>query len=385
MIQIAERLQQVEEYYFSKKLQEIAMLNTEGKKIINLGIGSPDLAPHHTVIDTLYQYAQLPNTHAYQSYKGLPELRKAISDWYLKFYKVALHAQTEILPLMGSKEGIVHICMTYLNPGDIALVPNPGYPTYASAVNLTGAQIKYYDLIEQENWQPNLETIAQSVDLDKVKIMFVNYPHMPTGTAGSDALFDTLISFAKAHNILIVNDNPYSFLGTNQPLSILSNPNAKDVAIELNSLSKSLNMAGWRIGMLCGNETHIQNVLRFKSNMDSGMFLPLQMAATKALNLDHYWYKQLNTTYNQRKQIVFDMLTQMGCTFQPNQQGLFVWAKIDSKKYASGYELSDDVLYNKNIFITPGGIFGSNGNAYIRISLCQPESILKEALNRITL
>lgn len=380
MISIANRLQQVEEYYFSKKLQEIATLQAEGKKIINLGIGSPDLAPHHTVVEALYQHAQLENTHAYQSYKGSADLCNAIASWYHKYYGVKLDGNMNVLPLMGSKEGIVHICMTYLNPGDLALVPNPGYPTYASAVNLTGASVAQYHLSSESNWLPNFEEVEGSIDLAQVKLMFVNYPHMPTGTPATQQVLESIVAFGRKHQILIINDNPYSFIGNNDPLSILSIDGAMDIALELNSLSKSLNMAGWRVGMLCGHPTHIQNVLRFKSNMDSGMFLPVQLAAVKALELDVEWYQKLNEIYTCRKELVYEILSALNCTCTKDQQGLFVWAKIDENKFHSGYELSDWVLYQKNVFITPGGIFGSNGEQYVRVSLCQPESILKLAL-----
>ncbi len=381
MIALANRLDHVSEYYFSKKLQEIALLNAQGQNIISLGIGSPDMPPHQTVIDTLQQYANQSNTHSYQSYKGLPDLRNAIAAWYAQHYNTALDANKNILPLIGSKEGIMHICMTFINQNDAVLIPNPGYPTYASAVQLAGGVCINYNLTEQNIWQPNFDEIEKQ-DLSKVKIMFINYPHMPTGAPASEELYTKIIAFGKKHNILIVNDNPYSFILNEKPLSILQIDGAIDVAIELNSLSKSLHMAGWRIGMLCGNEYYINAVLQFKSNMDSGMFLPAQMAAAKALQLDSYWYNAINETYAQRKTIALQIADALQCNYDNNQQGLFVWAKIkDTKK--DGYTLSDDILYNKKVFITPGGIFGSNGNNYIRISLCQPASILQTALNRI--
>jgi LL-diaminopimelate aminotransferase len=382
MIEVSKRLENINEYYFSKKLQEIAALNADGKSIINLGIGSPDLAPHISVMETLQEYSKKTNTHSYQSYKGLPVFREAIANWYQKFYKVSINPVTEILPLIGSKEGIMHLCMTYLNDGDIALIPNPGYPTYASAVELAGGKTFHYDLIEKNNWQPDFEALEKQ-NLDKVKMMFVNYPHMPTGAKATLALFEIIIAFGKKHNILIVNDNPYSFILNEQPLSILQINGAMDVAVELNSLSKSLNMAGWRIGMLCGNEKIINNVLRFKSNMDSGMFLPIQMAAAKALELEEEWYKSLNSIYEKRKKIILQIVEYLNCTYDITQQGLFIWAKIDTTKYKDGYALSDEILYNKNVFITPGGIFGTNGNDYIRISLCQNEDVLEEAFLRI--
>ncbi len=381
MITTADRLASVQEYYFSQKLQEIAMLNAQGKSIINLGIGSPDLAPHQSVIDTLQQYSNRSDTHNYQSYKGVPAFREAIAQWYQNFYAVTLDANKEILPLIGSKEGIMHICMTYLNMGDEVLIPNPGYPTYKSAVSLAGGICRDYFLTEVNDWQPNFEELQQQ-ELSKVKLMFVNYPHMPTGANASIALFEKIIAFGKRNNILIINDNPYSFILNNKPLSILSVAGAMDIAIELNSLSKSLNMAGWRVGMLCGHENYINEVLRFKSNMDSGMFLPVQMAAVKALQLGEEWYSNLNHIYTKRKKIAEAILQKTGCSFSSQQQGLFIWAKVNHS-YKDGYALSDEVLYQKNVFLTPGGIFGSEGNRYVRISLCQKESILEEALSRI--
>jgi LL-diaminopimelate aminotransferase len=381
MIATANRLASVQEYYFSQKLQEIAMLNAEGKNIINLGIGSPDLAPHQSVIDTLQEYSNQPNTHNYQSYKGAPAFREAIAQWYHNFYSVSLDANKEILPLIGSKEGIMHICMTYLNDGDEVLIPNPGYPTYKSAVSLASGICRDYVLTAANDWQPNFEELEQQ-DLSKVKLMFVNYPHMPTGANATIALFEKIIAFGKKNNILIINDNPYSFILNDRPLSILSVAGAKDIAIELNSLSKSLNMAGWRVGMLCGHENYINEVLRFKSNMDSGMFLPVQMAAVKALQLGEDWYNNLNAIYTKRKKIAEAILQKTGCDFSTQQQGLFIWAKV-SNQYKDGYALSDEILYQKNVFLTPGGIFGTEGNQYVRISLCQKENILEEALDRI--
>jgi LL-diaminopimelate aminotransferase len=382
-IEIANRLENINEYYFSKKLQEIATLNANGFNIINLGIGSPDLAPHNTVISTLTKFANQNNTHSYQSYKGIPEFRAAISSWYQTFYNVSLNPDCEILPLMGSKEGIMHICMTYLNENDAVLIPNPGYPTYASAAKIAGALIYDYNLNERNNWEPNFTEIEQHYDLSKVKLMFVNYPNMPTGKKASKLLFEKIIYFAHKHQILIINDNPYSFIGNTEPLSILAIPNAKEVAIELNSLSKSMNMAGWRIGMVCGNAQHISNILRFKSNMDSGMFFPIQMAAIQALSLTKDWYEELNLIYAKRKLIVLEILDCLKCTYQIEQHGLFVWAKVDTTIYKDGFELSDALLYKQNVFVTPGGIFGSNGNNYIRISLCTPEHLLNAALKRI--
>lgn len=380
-IEVAKRLQHTEEYYFSKKLREIDELNKNGAKVINLGIGSPDLPPHPTVIETLSNYASLPNTHAYQSYKGVPALRSAIASWYDKYYQVKLNPDTEVLPLIGSKEGIMHICMTYLQEGDEALIPNPGYPTYSSAVRLTGAKGVYYGLQEANGWLPDLEALAKQ-DLSKVKLMWVNYPHMPTGAKADKAFFKDLITFAKTHRILLCHDNPYSFILTEQPTSLMSIEGAKDVALELNSLSKSSNMAGWRVGMLVGHQDRINEIMRFKSNMDSGMFLPLQMAATAALALDEEWYAKLNKIYRGRRQKVYELLQTLHCDFDESQVGLFVWAKVPTS-YKDGYELSDEVLKRAAVFITPGGIFGSAGQQYVRVSLCTTEAVLQEAIDRI--
>jgi len=381
MITVANRLAGVGEYYFSEKLREIDTLNRQGKQIISLGIGSPDLPPHPDVITELHQNAVLPNVHGYQSYKGSPILRNAIAQWYQTWYNVSLNADTEILPLIGSKEGIMHICMTYLNSGDEVLVPNPGYPTYSSAVTLAGGVVKDYAMSEALSWAPDFDALEKQ-DLSKVKLMFVNYPHMPTGQNGSLNLFEKIVAFAKKHQILVIHDNPYSFILNEQPLSMLQVDGAKEVVLELNSLSKSHNMAGWRVGMLCANQQFIIEVLRFKSNMDSGMFLPLQLAAAKALTLGKDWFQSLNQVYAKRRKLVFDLLDMLQCTYQKNQVGLFVWAKIPNI-YKDGYALSDAVLYQCNVFITPGGIFGSAGNEYVRISLCATEEKLNEAINRI--
>lgn len=380
-IEVAKRLQQTEEYYFSKKLREIDELNKAGARVINLGIGSPDLPPHPEVIQTLTTEAAKANVHGYQNYKGSPVLRQAIADWYQRYYQATFNPNTEILPLIGSKEGIVHICMTYLQEGDQVLIPNPGYPAYAAAVRLSGATAITYNLSEETDWLPNLKELAKS-DLSKVKLMWINYPHMPTGSSANEGFYHELIAFAKAHHILICHDNPYSFILTDTPKSIMSIEGAKEVALELNSLSKSSNMAGWRIGMLVGAEERINEVLRFKSNMDSGMFLPAQLAAAKALQLDQSWYQELNAIYHERRQLVFAIMDLLGCVYKENQVGLFVWAKIP-ENYESGFALSDEVLNLSRVFITPGGIFGSAGNTYIRISLCASVDVLKEAIARI--
>lgn len=375
------RLEGIGEYYFSQKLREIEQLNKAGKNIINLGIGSPDLPPHPSVIKVLQDQAGLANTHAYQSYKGVPALRNAIAEWYKIQYHVGLNPDTQILPLLGSKEGIMHICMTYLNEGDQVLIPNPGYPTYTSAVKLAGGTPVYFELTEQNNWEPDFAALEVS-DLSKVKLMWVNYPQMPTGKKPSIELFEKLIAFGKQHQILICHDNPYSFILNDAPMSLLSIPGAMETAIELNSLSKSQNMAGWRVGMLCGAEDRINEVLTFKSNMDSGMFLPVQHAAVAALGLGNDWYDSVNEIYAKRREKVFELLDTIQCKYSTNQVGMFVWAKIP-EGVKDGYELSDQVLYNSNVFITPGGIFGSAGNQFIRVSLCGSVTKFEEAIQRI--
>lgn len=380
-ISIAQRLQHTEEYYFSKKLKEIDQLNAAGKNVINLGIGSPDLPPHPDVIKELHAASALPHTHSYQSYRGAASLRQAMSDWYRRYYNVELSADDEILPLIGSKEGIVHICMTYLQEGDQALVPNPGYPAYSAAVRLSGAEAVYYSLDSSNNWLPDLQALERQ-DLSKVKIMWINYPHMPSGTQATLEFFEEVVAFGHKHQILICHDNPYSFILNDQPLSLLQVSGSKEVAIELNSLSKSSNMAGWRVGMLMGSSQRIDEVLRFKSNMDSGMFLPLQLAAAKALQLDNSWYEELNNEYRLRREKVYQILDILGCDYSRDQVGLFVWGRIP-QSYQSGYELTDKLLNDSQVFITPGGIFGSGGDQYIRISLCADHTKLDAVLERI--
>lgn len=381
-MQTAKRLDGIGEYYFSQKLREIEELNKQGKQIINLGIGSPDLPPHPDVIKVLQEESVKPNVHGYQSYKGSLILRKAMSDWYKRWYNVELNADTEILPLIGSKEGIMHICMTYLNEGDEVLVPNPGYPTYRSAVKLAGGSCVDYDLTEANNYAPDFGALEAS-DLSKVKLMFVNYPQMPTGQPADKNLFEALVAFGKKTGILIIHDNPYSFILNDNPMSLLSIEGARDCVLELNSLSKSSNMAGWRVGMLSGAKERIDEVLRFKSNMDSGMFLPLQLAAAKALSLGKDWYDGVNAIYRERREKVFELLDLLNCDYSKEQVGMFVWAKIPAN-YKTGYEVSDEVLYGSNVFITPGGIFGNAGDGYIRISLCAPVERFEEAISRIS-
>lgn len=377
----ANRLESIHEYYFSQKLREIEELNKQGAKVINLGIGSPDLAPHATVIKALQDESTKPNVHGYQGYKGIPLFREAIAEWYQRWYNVALNPNTEVLPLIGSKEGIMHICMTYLNEGDEALVPNPGYPTYRSAVQLAGGKVREYELKEDAGWAPDFAALEQQ-NLSNVKLMWVNYPHMPTGQLPTTELFEQIVAFGKKHNILICHDNPYSFILNDKPMSLLSVNGSKDVVIELNSLSKSHNMAGWRIGMLCGTKERIEEVLRFKSNMDSGMFLPVQVAAATALKLEKEWHDGLNAEYAERRKKVFSLLESLECTYAKDQAGMFVWARIPST-YKTGFELSDKILQQAKVFITPGGIFGSAGDSYIRVSLCSPIALFEEAISRI--
>lgn len=381
MLPVADRLKHINEYYFSKKLREIEELNKQGKNIVSLAIGSPDLPPHPDVIKELQDTATNPNNHGYQGYKGIPELRVAMTNWYQKWYGVSVNPDTELLPLMGSKEGIMHICMTYLNPGDKVLVPNPGYPTYASNVTLTGAEMVPYALKSENDWYPDFEAIEKA-GLDGVKLMFVNYPQMPTGQNGSMDVFEKLVAFAKKHGILLIHDNPYSFILNDNPISLLGVPGALDVAIELNSLSKSHNMAGWRVGMLIANVQRVNEILRFKSNMDSGMFKPLQLAAVKALSLGKEWHDSVNKIYSDRRSKVYELLDTLGCIYSKDQVGMFMWAKIPAK-YKDCYEMADDILYNKNVFFTPGGIFGSEGEGYIRISLCGSIERFEEAIRRI--
>lgn len=380
-IELANRLNGIGEYYFSQKLREIEALNQAGAAVINLGIGSPDLAPDANVIRTLQEESSKPTAHAYQNYKGVAALREGISSWYRKWYEVSLDPSTEILPLIGSKEGIMHICMTYLNEGDEALIPNPGYPTYRSAVTLAGGKCVEYKLTANTNWQPDFDWLEKQ-DLSNVKLMWVNYPHMPTGQAPTKELFQKLVAFGKKHSILICHDNPYSFILNKTPMSLLSVEGAKEVAIELNSLSKSHNMAGWRVGMLCGAKERIEEVLRFKSNMDSGMFLPVQLAAVKALSLDEPWHQSLNAHYQKRREKVFELLDLLNCEYSKDQVGLFVWAKIPAT-YTNGYALSDEVLSSAKVFITPGGIFGSEGEGYVRVSLCTTTDKFETAIARI--
>jgi aspartate/methionine/tyrosine aminotransferase len=381
MIQTANRIANVEEYYFSRKLVEVRSLDTPELRVINLGIGSPDQAPSAVAIEALNKSAQNPANHGYQSYKGIPAFRKAIADFYKNIYNVDLNTETMILPLMGSKEGIMHISMAFVNAGDEVLVPDPGYPTYSSVTNLVGGKIRNYKLREESNWGIDVEALKKS-DLSKVKIMWINFPHMPTGRVASKDELKELVDLARKNQFLIVNDNPYSLILNDNPLSILSIEGADEVALELNSLSKSHNMAGWRLGWVAGNKDYIDAVLRVKSNMDSGMFLGLQHAAVESLKNGKEWFTQLNNVYRERREQARKILDLLDCTYSENQSGLFVWAKAPDH-VADVEKWIDEILYGTKVFITPGFIFGEAGRRYIRISLCSTVEVLKEALNRI--
>lgn len=377
----ADRILNIQEYYFSKKLREVAQLNAEGKDIISLGIGSPDRMPSEVAIETLCKTAKESNAHGYQSYQGIPELRKGFADFYSRWYGVDLNPNKEILPLIGSKEGVFFLTLTFINPGDGILVPNPGYPTYTSASKILGARIVNYDLLEENGWQPDFDKL-EKMDLSGIKLMWTNYPNMPTGGNARRETYERLVEFGKKHNIIICNDNPYSFILNDNPMSILSVPGAKDCCIELNSMSKAHNMPGWRLGMLAGNETFVGWILKAKSNVDSGMFKPMQVAATKALYADKDWYESNNKVYRARRKYAEEIMQYLGCTFDPMQVGMFLWGKIPAE-FKSSEELADKILYDCRVFLTPGFIFGSNGERYIRISLCATEEKLKEALERI--
>lgn len=379
MIRKATRLKQVGEYYFSRKLREISELS--GLPVLNLGIGNPDLPPSPATIQTLQNSVENHEAHGYQPYNGCPELRQAFAEWYNRYFSVALNSDSEILPLAGSKEGILHISLAFLNPGDNVLIPDPGYRTYSAATQLAGGNPLYYDLFEENNWLPNLEKLALS-DLDRVKLMWVNYPNMPTGAKANFELFQQLINFGTKYNILICHDNPYSFILNKEPLSLLSVTGAKETSLELNSLSKSHNMAGWRIGVVVGSAEYISAILQVKSNMDSGQFLPVQKAAITALKNPQDWIKELNTEYANREKIVHQILDILGCKYSNNQAGLFVWAQI-SNEFQNGDEFSDWLLERYRVFVTPGSVFGKNGEKYIRVSLCGNLEILKQVKARL--
>ena len=377
----AHRTGNVQEYYFSRKLAQIERMRREGLDIINLGIGSPDQAPSENTVSALIATAQKPTSHGYQSYTGIPALRKAFADWYKKYFAVELNPDNEILPLLGSKEGIMHISMAFVNPGDEVLVPDPGYPSYSSVTSLVGGIVRNYALTEKQGWHPDLDALEAS-DLSRVKLMWVNYPNMPTGTSGSYELFEKLVAFSQKHGILLCNDNPYSFILNKDYKSLLKVDGAKESAIELNSLSKSHNMAGWRIGMLAGPADYISDVLKVKSNMDSGMFLGLQMAAIEALNNPESWYDTVNEVYLRRRKIVEEIMKLLNCPFQKSQTGLFLWGRLP-ENVRSCEAFVEELLDKTNVFITPGFIFGENGERYIRISLCANENRLTEAKERL--
>lgn len=377
----AERVNSVQEYYFSRKLKEVAEMNAAGKNVINLGIGSPDLPPSDETIDTLCQHARNANEHGYQPYVGIPELREAFAKWYKTWYDVDLNPKTEIQPLIGSKEGILHISLAFLNPGDGVLVPNPGYPTYSSVSHLVDAKLISYELKEELGWQPDFEEL-EKMDLSGVKLMWTNYPNMPTGANASEELYQKLVDFGRRHNIIICNDNPYSFILNDHPLSILSIPGAKDICIEMNSMSKAHNMPGWRMAMLASNAQFVQWILKVKSNVDSGQFKPMQYAAVAALAAPKSWYDKMNETYRSRRTLAGEIMHTLGCQYDENQVGMFLWGRIPDS--VSGSEaLADKVLYEANVFLTPGFIFGSQGERYIRISLCSNQEMLQKALERI--
>ncbi len=378
----ASRLDHIKEYYFSRKLQEVAALNAQGLDIVSLGIGGPDRPPHPEVIEELCESARRPDTHGYQLTKGLPELRQAYADFYKRFYDVTLDPATEILPLIGSKEGITHISLAFLNPGDGVLVPNPGYPTYTSVSKIVGAEIFPYDLTPENNWYPDFEAL-EKLPLERIKLMWVNYPHMPTGTPATRELYQRLVDFGRRHGIVIVHDNPYSFILNREPASLLEIEGAKEIAIEMNSLSKSHNMPGWRMAMCASNPEFISWILKVKSNVDSGQFLPMMKGAIKALSLGQDWIDEVNDGYGRRRKIAEEIMSTLGCSFDPRQQGLFLWGRIPDE-VEDVEKFTDRILYENRVFITPGFIFGSNGDRYIRISLCATEDRLREALARVS-
>lgn len=379
-IRPAQRVEEIQEYYFSRKLKEIARMNAQGLDVISLGVGGPDRPPHADVIRVLCEAASQPGNHSYQPYTGLPELRKAYADWYARWYGIQLNPSTEILPLIGSKEGILHTTLAFVNPGDGVLVPNPGYPTYTSVSRLAQAEIFTYNLTEENGWLPDFDELER-LPLERIRLMWVNYPHMPTGTPATEELFRLLVNFGKRHGIIIVNDNPYSFILNDRPLSILATEGARDITIEMNSLSKSHNMAGWRMGMIAANPQFIEWILKVKSNIDSGQFRPAMLAAAEALSKDESWYKGLNAVYTRRRKVAEQIMKQLGCRFNPSQRGLFLWGKLPVQMKSEAY--TDTLLHGARVFLTPGSIFGSNGEGYIRISLCTPEERMEEALQRI--
>ena len=376
----ANRLHTVEEYYFSKKLREVNALKAAGAPIINLGIGSPGIGPPKAVISAITDSLSDASAHKYQSYQGLPALRLAMANFYKAHYNISLNPQNQVLPLIGSKEGIMHISMAYLNQGDAVLIPNPGYPTYTSVTKLVGATPVFYDLNATSNWQPDLVSL-EATDVSKVKLMWINYPHMPTGTLGNKKILKGLVDFAKKNEILLINDNPYSFILNNQPSSIFNVEGAEQVCLELNSLSKTFNMAGWRVGMLTGAKAHLDNVIKVKSNMDSGMFYGIQKGAIEALNSSKNWFSDLNLIYSERRKLVWELATALNCTFETNTSGMFVWAKLPTGLKSEAF--IDKILHDYHLFIAPGTIFGTNGEGYIRFSLCAPSESIELAIKRV--
>jgi LL-diaminopimelate aminotransferase len=381
IIDKADRLNQVSEYYFVKKLGEVRALNAQGKDVVNLGIGDPDLPASDATVEALGQSAANPKHHGYQPYRSIPELRQAMSGWYKRVYDVQLDPETEVLPLLGSKEGVFHVCMAFLNPGDKVLVPNPGYPAYAAAARLVGAEPVFYDLTEQNGWLPDLDALARQAS--GAKIMWLNYPNMPTGAVAKAEDFSKIVNFARQHQILLVHDNPYSLvLNLGQPLSILRVEGARDLCLELNSLSKSHNMAGWRVGMICGRKEYLDAVIAVKSNLDSGMFLPVQQAAIRALENPEEWHQARNEVYHRRRELIYQLLDLLQCSYSKGATGMFVWGRVpDHIENVEAF--LDDILYNAHVFLTPGKIFGTNGERYVRISVCAPEENIKKALSRI--
>lgn len=377
----ADRVSEIKEYYFSRKLREVAKLNAEGWDIVSLGIGGPDRMPAAEVIDTFVDEIRKPGNHSYQPYVGIPELRRAMAEWYFTHFGVLLNPDNEILPLIGSKEGVLHTSLAFLNPGDGVLIPDPGYPTYTSVSRLVGAEIYKYNLREGNGWMPDFDEL-ESLPLDKIKLMWVNYPHMPTGAPATMELFKKLVDFGRRHHIIIVNDNPYSFILNDEPLSILAVEGAREVAIELNSMSKSHNMSGWRVGMIASNPTFIGWILKVKSNIDSGQFKPLMLAAVKGLEAGEEWYNELNGIYWRRRRVAEQIMAEMGCSYDPAQRGLFLWGRVPDGE-ESGETLADRMLYQARVFITPGSVFGENGKRYVRLSLCADEDALNEALRRV--
>lgn len=382
IIQPAQRVNEIKEYWFAGKMREVARMNAEGLDVVSLGVGGPDRMPADEVVDTLCESARKEGNHTYQIAAGIPELRQAMSRWYKRHYGVDVDPDSEVLPLIGSKEGVLHVGLAFVNPGDKVLVPNPGYMTYMGVNRMLGAQVVSYDLLEESGWMPDFEQLERIASEGGVKLMWVNYPNMPTGAQATEELFARLVDFGRRHGIVIVHDNPYSFVLNDNPLSIMQTEGAKDVAIELNSLSKSHNMSGWRMGMVVANPTFLSWIRKMKSNVDSGQFRPVMEAAVKALDIDDSWYKELNEVYSSRRKVAEEIMTALGCTFDPSQRGLFLWGRLPEGNSDSA-TFADRVLHEARVFLVPGFIFGSNGEGHIRISLCATEERMREALERL--